>query len=231
MAGVRRAFYVVLAACSSSDPSGSPDLVCGDGFRDPLELCDDGNLMSGDGCDRFCQLEPIVTVTWAFYPMLDGPAQAGCRAGVAAIEIVTESDTTKTYPCDDGRTGTVHLQFGKLLFVRLRGPAGEIIAESLPGLPSNSSRVDAPFYEDAGYIRASFASLSGCASLALTIAGAGPAHPVDELACGDGKGIAVSAPIRAGTYDIEFSNALGDRFAQPGVTVGANNRVTDLVFP
>ena len=31
--------------------------MCGDGFRDPGEQCDDGNTVSGDGCSATCQLE------------------------------------------------------------------------------------------------------------------------------------------------------------------------------
>ena len=33
------------------------DNTCGDGFRDPLEACDDGNTVGGDGCSAACALE------------------------------------------------------------------------------------------------------------------------------------------------------------------------------
>lgn len=32
---------------------------CGDGSLDPLEVCDDGNRVSGDGCDAACAREPV----------------------------------------------------------------------------------------------------------------------------------------------------------------------------
>jgi cysteine-rich repeat protein len=32
-------------------------LPCGDGYRDPLEQCDDGNRANGDGCSFTCQVE------------------------------------------------------------------------------------------------------------------------------------------------------------------------------
>jgi cysteine-rich repeat protein len=32
--------------------------VCGDGYRDPKESCDDENLLSEDGCSTACELEP-----------------------------------------------------------------------------------------------------------------------------------------------------------------------------
>lgn len=33
------------------------DEACGDGERDAAEACDDGNIVDGDGCDSFCQVE------------------------------------------------------------------------------------------------------------------------------------------------------------------------------
>jgi cysteine-rich repeat protein len=33
-------------------------VICGDGFVDPGEQCDDHNTDNGDGCDSHCQLEP-----------------------------------------------------------------------------------------------------------------------------------------------------------------------------
>lgn len=39
-------------------PGPSRAARCGDGFRRGSELCDDGNVMSGDGCDALCNPEP-----------------------------------------------------------------------------------------------------------------------------------------------------------------------------
>jgi cysteine-rich repeat protein/YVTN family beta-propeller protein len=41
-----------------------PELVCGNGVVQPGEKCDDGGLVTGDGCDELCQLEPC----FAFQP-------------------------------------------------------------------------------------------------------------------------------------------------------------------
>lgn len=30
---------------------------CSDGFRNPFEACDDGNLIEGDGCSKVCHVE------------------------------------------------------------------------------------------------------------------------------------------------------------------------------
>lgn len=35
------------------------EIECGNGAIDPGETCDDGNTWNGDGCDEFCQLEPV----------------------------------------------------------------------------------------------------------------------------------------------------------------------------
>ncbi len=37
------------------------DLKCGDGVLDADNACDDGNFISGDGCDRDCRVEPCHT--------------------------------------------------------------------------------------------------------------------------------------------------------------------------
>lgn len=33
------------------------DAVCGDGRRNDIERCDDGNLRNGDGCNSSCMVE------------------------------------------------------------------------------------------------------------------------------------------------------------------------------
>ncbi|NMB92185.1 MAG: DUF4215 domain-containing protein [Parcubacteria group bacterium] len=37
--------------------------VCGDGTKECLEECDDGNTNDGDGCDHNCKIEPTTTTT------------------------------------------------------------------------------------------------------------------------------------------------------------------------
>jgi cysteine-rich repeat protein len=39
--------------------------TCGDGFRDSLEACDDGNHMPGDGCSEQCSVEAAYQCTVA----------------------------------------------------------------------------------------------------------------------------------------------------------------------
>lgn len=40
-----------------ADTSGCRDFVCGDGFIDGTERCDDSNTVNGDGCNSACQIE------------------------------------------------------------------------------------------------------------------------------------------------------------------------------
>ena len=74
-ATVTQGSYPALPPGMTWDPSElatSGDLVirvCGDGSRAVTEQCDDGNTVSGDGCDSTCHIEP------------PGPPDAGPDAG------------------------------------------------------------------------------------------------------------------------------------------------------
>ena len=80
------------AALSVSD--ATPDLrspLCGNGRLDPGEDCDDGNTLSGDGCDQLCQLECSYTdCPWPPY---------GTRTPVCGDGILSFSET-----CEDHNT-------------------------------------------------------------------------------------------------------------------------------
>ncbi len=43
-----------LAGCKPEDPDTNPDAACGDDVVDDDELCDDGNVVGGDGCSADC---------------------------------------------------------------------------------------------------------------------------------------------------------------------------------
>jgi cysteine-rich repeat protein len=47
------------------DGDGDAEPFCGDGKLDPLELCDDGNNIDGDGCEADCTL-PACPLAWYF---------------------------------------------------------------------------------------------------------------------------------------------------------------------
>ncbi len=62
---------------------------CGNGYLNPGEECDDGNLSSGDGCSSVCKLE-----------IVDPCLSHGCRVTVVCGDAVRAS----TEACDDGNT-------------------------------------------------------------------------------------------------------------------------------
>ena len=66
--------------CDDDDCIGVPPCVpgCGNGSIDPGESCDDGNILSGDGCSSACQIEgtllvPLVGGTVQFTGSLEHP--------------------------------------------------------------------------------------------------------------------------------------------------------------
>ncbi len=71
-----------------------PVSICGDGILEPGEQCDDGNVLSGDGCSSNCQIENP-------NPCGVQPGQPGLCASLSVCGngIVTSNET-----CDDGNT-------------------------------------------------------------------------------------------------------------------------------
>lgn len=227
---LRRAL-ILLAACASEDPDDTLD-VCGDGMRSAFEACDDGNLVAGDGCDRLCQAEPAVSVQWRFYPVLDGPARTRCRDDVTEVELVTEVDTTARFACDAG-SGTIFVPVTKRAFARFRGAGDAILGETLPFSVTSSTLIEASFYEDAGYLRASLPLAGDCGSpITLTITDEAAQTRTQILGCANDRPpiVLTSRPIRAGTVTVVFTTAAGETFGRSGVVIGANNRITELAF-
>ncbi len=89
-------------------------IVCGDGLVEAPELCDDGNLVAGDGCDASCNAEHLVVcgdgVVEAPELCDDGNLVAGdgCDASCNAEHLVVCGDGVVEAPelCDDGNLVT-----------------------------------------------------------------------------------------------------------------------------
>lgn len=68
-AGVAVGIAIVVGCSSGASPSrdgavADADGTCGNGFLDPVEACDDGNLSGNDGCSPTCTTEASdLTVT------------------------------------------------------------------------------------------------------------------------------------------------------------------------
>lgn len=228
---MRRALLLLLAACGSDDPDEPVADVCGDGITGAVESCDDGNRTGGDGCDAACHVEQALRVTWGFYPMLGGPPQLDCRAGVAALEVVTEANTTRRFPCDDTRTAMMFAQPLDRVLVRLRAANDDVLAESVPRLAVDG-RVDAPFYEDAGFLRFTLAHCDH-PDVTLTITPTGGTAFGQIVRCrdaDDADDTMYSAPIRAGVYDVTVASEMVLQ-QHANVVVGANNAITELTAP
>ncbi len=81
--------------------AGSVTMTCGNGMIDASEVCDDGNITGGDGCDANCGLEVGYGCLDDTNPM-DGicdTAGAGSVATVCGDSIVIGAEV-----CDDGNT-------------------------------------------------------------------------------------------------------------------------------
>ena len=220
---------LLLAACTGPEPD--PGVVCGDGERADLELCDDGNDVAGDGCSR-CTPEALVSVYWHFYPAVGAePLAGGCPDGVVTVELVSEVNTTAAYACATHHYGTLYVPPGKRVLARLRDANGGLVAESLPSTPSSIWNVNAEFYADGGWVRAWFPRDCAQSNVVLTLVPVDGGPTVYQAAKCPLESYAsiISGVAKAGVYDVTLTTNNVDRTI-PGVVVKPNNGVTDLEF-
>jgi cysteine-rich repeat protein len=99
--------------CKPSWTSTSSCGVCGNGFREAGEECDDGNTASGDGCSSTCTFEPNINNPCSLGLTLcsDGTCSLNCYStdtGVAACNYNGICDTGEGCSCSDcnGETDT-----------------------------------------------------------------------------------------------------------------------------
>jgi cysteine-rich repeat protein len=72
-------------------PEGPSASGCGNGERDNIELCDDGNRVAGDGCSQFCTLETGYKCWrwgWPCHPDFGDPqcSSEACRFGALCVD-------------------------------------------------------------------------------------------------------------------------------------------------
>ncbi len=107
--------------------------VCGDGIPDFDEVCDDGNLINGDGCNSICQLESnsciddvtgrtnVCTANDVRIALILNQTDAACELGTTIeLDLIAELEATSSERWDigmfialdggDARTGLCHQQ-------------------------------------------------------------------------------------------------------------------------
>ncbi|MBN2096365.1 DUF4215 domain-containing protein, partial [Candidatus Peregrinibacteria bacterium] len=104
---------VLFSASDEGAPGGAASsdvlvvpIVCGDGFREGTEQCDDGNNIDGDGCDATCHLESCGDgVQQPLEECDDGNNidNDGCSAA-CMLEVCGDGTQQTGEECDDGNT-------------------------------------------------------------------------------------------------------------------------------
>lgn len=230
--------------------------TCGDDVREHREECDDGNTTPSDGCSAFCVFEFYykTTATWSFAHVGAPDVDRGCPAEVAAITVRSRAlfpDDTPTghealevFDCADGEGTTAWMFQGRYETVLLAtdSAGAEVWAASLPSivdLRTGDKRLATTFFEDGGHIAVTWDALR-CDDVAISEVGlhvrASDGTVTETLgACAPGR--LVSAPLAAGTYDLElqatrehngFAVPVGDPWFVHGVVVEPPNRVTEV---
>lgn len=86
------------ADADSDDAGAEVSAICGDGTLDPAEECDDGNVISGDGCETDCRLSCRSTDEC----IDDNPCTDDICGPVGAGRACLHPSLSDGTPCDDG---------------------------------------------------------------------------------------------------------------------------------
>lgn len=83
-----------LAECSDANCAAACEVICGNGYVEGLESCDDGNALGGDGCSEVCDIEVCG----------DGKLDTGegCDWGDPAQAVACNPDCSVKRGCGDG---------------------------------------------------------------------------------------------------------------------------------
>jgi cysteine-rich repeat protein len=105
---IRVTLLGILVSAGGCIITSDSDPLCGDGVRESVEECDDGNLQSGDGCTSTCSIEPYCGdgVKDSDEECDDGnnAANDGCSASCVIEPFCGDGvlDTAQGETCDDG---------------------------------------------------------------------------------------------------------------------------------
>jgi cysteine-rich repeat protein len=211
-----------------------PRAICGDGQRERLETCDDGNTTSGDGCSEYCRSESLISVRWQLATLAGDPRT--CPDGFDVAEVVSRLGPfnvplRKTFACDAG-AGVVALEenteFGYDVQVLIKSSAtGEVYGQSAiehivaDGAPGAS---DHTIVTDAGTITVAWSMYRNgmptffCTEIPVTspvmavVHGATGEPTTYNFSC-DTQTFGVTELLPSGTYRVEVSAAAGTQVA------------------
>ncbi|MEY3015662.1 MAG: hypothetical protein RIT45_4397 [Pseudomonadota bacterium] len=194
---------------ADADKNGQGDLCedgikpnCGDATKDDDEGCDDGNNTSGDGCDKFCEIEsPIASGALVISEMLPNPATVTDANG-EWFEIYNPGDAPVTL---NGLTITVGTTSTFTIVVESLKPV--VVAPKSYAVLGNNADASTNGGVTLTYAYDKLALSNNGTTLTLTSAGTA----VDSVTYGDGWPLAggKSLSLDPGSLDASANDALG----------------------
>ena len=97
--------------------------VCGNGVREEVEQCDDGNIVGGDGCSSTCQVDlhfKVFATKQTFNGLLGGLGAADLNCGAAAKNAGL-SGNWKAWLSDTNKSASQRLLHSKVPYLGLNG--------------------------------------------------------------------------------------------------------------
>ena len=210
---------------TAKGPSVPCQVVCGDGIRDAVELCDDGNRTNGDGCDNNCTPtgcgNGVVTPNTG--EQCDGGA--GCRANCTLIRC-GDGILDPGEQCDDGNTQNGDCCSSTCHFEASGSPCKDDGNECTEDVCNGAGACTHPF-EPAGTACTDDGKL--CTDDVCDGAGA-CSHPNNTVACDDGNactmddhcsdGVCVGEPIPAWVNEFDYTGL--DEFVEISGPTGSD---------
>ena len=217
-----------------------PPDVCGDGVRTGSEVCDDGNLIDGDGCSSSCGRIESFQIHWRT-STLAGDLRT-CPVGFDLAEVIlqpmTGPDIVRAVDCSDGVAElevTPHAYRSSVRFSNVA--SGEIYGQTLPEAAVSGQVLT--MYTDAGFARVTWdlrretAQATDCQTALVDyivatftqVSGGAPITAAFHCSLTTAT-TAITAPIAAGSYDLVLT-ARGHASASTPVTIAPRSALTD----
>jgi cysteine-rich repeat protein len=229
---------VLVAGCMIEDEDRRGGThYCGDGAVDyPLETCDDGNALGGDGCSATCAKEELgyegyITADWAIRSIATSSVMP-CPSGYDTAAVYTQPVNSSGAPvgtpyvdlfnCIDFGGTIAPVPAGRYLsWVEITNNAGTLTYAKSLSAEVDTTAMDQVFsvsiYSDGGYFQLAWTLIGAQSNAPLTCAQAGASGGVQAMAT-----LSNTAESVSDIWDCESGSGVTSGILQGSYTVSVS---------